>query len=559
MQSGVDDEMNGTPLTVAVQALRAPGGERARAGPLLAALGAIGAGVSAACAFESRLLVFVALAPLMALSLHARARVAAAAGAAAGVVAAALALRFVPQAALAYAPDTTANALPLFVVGAVLLGAPWGVATGLGGLAERRLGRGPLVTALVLTAWELFTPSHVPLALGARAIATPWGSLASVLGQSGLTLLVALTAAAITELAFARIARRSADRLTLALALGALVVSGAYGAWRRAALDRAMEAAPHLELAVAGLACAPRSETTIEDLEGLVREGAHEPSELIVLPESSVSATLPDEGLEPLLLALLSDAGRGDAAPTLLGVTSRDAEGSLRNVALSLDRNGALRAHEKARLLPFAERPVSLPLLGAVGAPGARYVAGRAGRVELPRASRGGAGDEEATSSNAGLSSERDASEGGAARVEIMICYEDLFGDELRRRAGHAPRELLVELTNDAWLRASGADELHALAAELRAVELGRSLAVSNRGGRSRVLDPGGRELAALGADEAGWLRVAAPLMSEQTPYARWGAAPIGLALAALLAIAALIPRVRRASRAHARAAAQPL
>lgn len=512
--------MNATPLIAAVQAPRALVAAR----PFATALGAIGAGVSASLVLGSSWLAFVALAPVLALATRARVGAAAASGAAAGVVAVLCALRFVPQAAHAYAPVATPSALPLYVVGAALLGAPWGLATGLGGMAERRCGRGPLVAALALTAWELTVPNPLPLALGAQVVTTPLAPLAAVSGQSGLTLLVTLSAAAAAELALARVSSRPrrADRLTVVLALGAVLAAGLYGVWRRAALDRAMIAAPQLELAVAGWALAPGRERSPMELEASLGEGRRGHVDLQLLPESSLSATLPDEDLERVVGALLPDAGSASGPTAILGVTSRDSTGALRNVALALGPRGITRAHEKARLLPFAEAPVPLPILGAVGAPGARYVAGRPeGALVLatPRDGREGAGDLDGAT---------------RAHVEVLVCYEDLFGGDLRRRVGNGPRELVAVLTNDAWLRASGADDLHALAAALRAVELGRSVAVSNRGGRARVVDPAGRELAGLSPDEAGWLYVTTPLLSEATPFARWGAGPLWLVVAAL-------------------------
>ena len=80
-------------------------------------------------------------------------------------------------------------------------------------------------------------------------------------------------------------------------------------------------------------------------------------------------------------------------------------------------------------------------------------------------------------------------------RVAVNICYEDAFGGELLD--GAARRELLVNVTNDAWYGRSIAAYQHNQIAAMRALELGRPmLRATNTGITSAIAHDGPRRRA---------------------------------------------------------------
>lgn len=127
----------------------------------------------------------------------------------------------------------------------------------------------------------------------------------------------------------------------------------------------------------------------------------------------------------------------------------------------------------------------------------------------------------------------------GAARVGVLICFEDVFPDEAVTRARDA--DLLASMSNDAWFGAAGAKQ-HLQVSVLRAVETGRSIVRAANGGISALIDPQGRvQPEAPGGVALGSLPVAA----RTTLFAR---APDAVPLFALsvTVVALAVPRLRR-------------
>jgi apolipoprotein N-acyltransferase len=78
------------------------------------------------------------------------------------------------------------------------------------------------------------------------------------------------------------------------------------------------------------------------------------------------------------------------------------------------------------------------------------------------------------------------------ARFPILICYEDVFPHEVRRRVD-AEADLLLNLTNNGWFGESAAQWQHAMAALFRAVELGLPLVRCANNGLTCWVDAHGR------------------------------------------------------------------
>ncbi|RMH52913.1 MAG: apolipoprotein N-acyltransferase [Zetaproteobacteria bacterium] len=120
-------------------------------------------------------------------------------------------------------------------------------------------------------------------------------------------------------------------------------------------------------------------------------------------------------------------------------------------------------------------------------------------------------------------------------RIGVLICYESIFADEMRRRiAGGA--DLLAVLTNDAWYGRSPAAWQHLEAARMRAVESERFVLRAANTGVSAIIAPDG----AIRATTDWWRQAtvtgtAVPI-GRVTPYCRLGDAPL-LAAALLMVV----------------------
>ncbi len=126
----------------------------------------------------------------------------------------------------------------------------------------------------------------------------------------------------------------------------------------------------------------------------------------------------------------------------------------------------------------------------------------------------------------------------GGQRLAPTICYEDVFGEELRPRfadAAGAPT-LFVNLTNLAWFGDTIALGQHLAIARMRSVEFGRASVRATNTGATAAIDHHGRVLAALPHWRSGVLEAEVEGRTGLTPYARGGRLPVLLAALALLA-----------------------
>ena len=131
----------------------------------------------------------------------------------------------------------------------------------------------------------------------------------------------------------------------------------------------------------------------------------------------------------------------------------------------------------------------------------------------------------------------------GDERIALNICYEDAFGSELRDGARGAT--LLVNVTNDAWYGRSIAARQHNQIAAMRALELGRPMLRATNTGITSAIDHDGRVIAALPWFTRDVLEVAIAGRRGETPYLRFGDAPILVITCAVLA-AVLARRIHK-------------
>ena len=249
-------------------------------------------------------------------------------------------------------------------------------------------------------------------------------------------------------------------------------------------------------------------------LETYARLAGESRARLIVLPETAVPRFL--DLVEPAVLARLEAIAKSNRGDLLLGVPVRNAPGSYFNSVLSLG-SSPQQVYHKVHLVPFGEFiPPGLRWINAV--------------LTFPL-----------SDFSPGSPDQRPLAVAGE-RVAVNICYEDLFGAEIRRQLPEAT--LLANVSNVAWFGDSLAPAQHLQIARMRSLETGRMLLAATNSGITAVIDRDARVLAQLPKFVQGRLDFTARGYRGATPYVRFGDA---LALGAcLLALAVAIVLARR-------------
>ena len=139
----------------------------------------------------------------------------------------------------------------------------------------------------------------------------------------------------------------------------------------------------------------------------------------------------------------------------------------------------------------------------------------------------------------------------GAGRFSVVICYEAIFPDLVRRFVGDGA-QLLINVSNDGWFRRSSARAQHLAMARVRAAENRRWLLRGTNTGHTVSVDPYGRIVARLAPDVRGVLEAPYAFRSDTTLYTRWGDWVAWLAAGVTLAL--LLAARRSQSKAPARA-----
>jgi apolipoprotein N-acyltransferase len=240
---------------------------------------------------------------------------------------------------------------------------------------------------------------------------------------------------------------------------------------------------------------------------------ASRPLDLVVWSETAVDERL---DLAPSLVAQLESLVDETGVPLVTGAPSSRAGRPTNSVVLFRPGAGLAGAYDKQRLVPFAESDPPgfdwlAPLLGAV-TEGEPYLAGDGPRLLAAP----------------------------PARVAAPVCFE-ITDAALMRTFRRAGADLVVNLSNDAWFGPTAYAEMHLAHAPFRAVELGAWVVRGTNTGISGVVDPAGRVVARSELFREGVLSAEVRMASRETPYARFGDAPLLAALAAL-SVAALGP-----------------
>lgn len=384
-----------------------------------------------------------------------------------------------------------------------------------------------VLTAVAWVAWELARAQLLTgdpwLLLGYALV--PTTSLIQVADLGGVYLLsfiVVLTNAALAEAVHAR-GRPGAVARALVPAVAVLVLAATYGIVRQATLelpspdDRVIIVQGNNDLGTQwreefhGTGLNEYLRTTFEAAE------RSEPA-LVVWPESAVTFFLAHE---PRFRRGIARVLESVGADLLVGGPHHDgsdrAQPAYYNSAFHVRQNGSISGrYDKRHLLPFAEYfPLRMIEFLRRRFERVRYFTPGDGPVVL------------------------DTSLGPVAPV---ICFEGIF-PEIVRVPMTQGAQLLVNLSNDAWLgRGPGAAQ-HLAMVTLRAVEHRVWLVRATTSGISAFVDPMGRERGRTPMFEAAVLEQRVAPIDIETVYERYGDAFAYACLAVLIAAGFVLVR----------------
>ena len=126
-----------------------------------------------------------------------------------------------------------------------------------------------------------------------------------------------------------------------------------------------------------------------------------------------------------------------------------------------------------------------------------------------------------------------------------MICYEDLFGEDMVASVvGAQPATVFANATNLAWFGSAMVQDQHLQFSRMRALELQRPIVRATNTGATAAIDHRGRITARLAPLVEASLETSVEGRSGETPYARWLATaslwPLALVSASILAWSAM-------------------
>ena len=204
-------------------------------------------------------------------------------------------------------------------------------------------------------------------------------------------------------------------------------------------------------------------EEIVQSYSGLTREAGRPHPLLTVWPETAVPGWVPNEQRQT---AWVQSLARENRTFLLAGAVSRQDNRDY-NAAFLFSPGGEIIGHyEKNHLVPFGEyvplRGLLAPFVSVLNDLGS-FDSGREARVlSVP-----------------------------GARLGVNICFEGLFPKIVRQFTQNGA-EILINITNDGWYRATAAPEQHFAASVLRAVENRRWVVRAANTGYSGFISPRG-------------------------------------------------------------------
>ena len=228
----------------------------------------------------------------------------------------------------------------------------------------------------------------------------------------------------------------------------------------------------------------------------LTKENITEGIQLVLWPESAVPKVYKSEKS----LKKYKKLSKSLDVPILVGVLLKN-DGDHTNNATLITKDGAKASYAKRKLVPFGEyMPYKdmlskiFPVLSDLNIIEDDYVAGNSSEIMQV----------------------------GGGSLGSIICFESIY-PELSRQSVLDGAELLIEVTNDSWLKTSPAMKQHLAHGVFRSIENGRYLVRSANSGISAVIDSRGNVTRELDVNERGVITDTVYFNDEQTLYTTTG------------------------------------
>lgn len=240
----------------------------------------------------------------------------------------------------------------------------------------------------------------------------------------------------------------------------------------------------------------------------LTKENITDNVELVLWPESAVPKVYKSEKS----LKQYKNLSKELSTPIIAGVLLKN-DGNYTNNAALVTSDGVIASYAKRQLVPFGEyMPYQkslekiFPVLGELNIIEEDYVSGNSSAIM----------------------------EIGGGKIGNIICFESIY-PKLSRQSVVDGAEVLVEVTNDSWLKDSPAMKQHLAHGVFRSVENGRYLVRSANSGISAVIDSCGNVVKQLDINEQGVITDIVYFSNEQTLYTKTGDMLYPLCLAAAI------------------------
>ena len=413
----------------------------------------------------------------------------------------------------------------------------------------RRLScRTPLLPWIAAAVWTLLEWAQTWIITGfpwellgySQYLNRPLRQVASLTGVYGVSFVVVLVNAALSQLLAAR-RRVLATSLPIAALILAVLVYGhsRYASLRSEALSARPFPSSAAELKVGIIQGSvtqdvkwkpDRARAITQRYADLTRQlAAAEPLDLVVFPETALPYWFLDDRFSAYR-EQIEQLARDVGAPILVGSLEMDRiEGKPKvyNRAFLLDREGeVVDSSDKVHLVPFGEylpMPWLFQYLEGLIAESGPFAPGAGHKVlSLPQAN---------------------------ATLGVFICYESIFPG-IPRTLADMGATVLVNTTNDAWFGRTAAPYQHLSMAVFRAVETGRPLIRAANTGISCAISPAGDISHATQLFETTAFSVAVVPRSTPTFYTRHGNIFLAACALFLLGTCAAARRRRTSGRA---------
>jgi apolipoprotein N-acyltransferase len=354
------------------------------------------------------------------------------------------------------------------------------------------------------------------LSVGYGQIDGPLAVWAPLLGVHGVSLLVLLIAGALAVLLTGAMRTRLLALLLLGLIAGGTVLLGGRQ-WT------VPQGAP-LEVALVQGGITQDRKWLAEELESTMELYSEltiglEKADLIIWPEAAIPALAHE--VQDYLTAF-AELARARRQTIVLGILSYEFDtDAFYNSLLMIGEGAGL--YNKRHLVPFGEY---FPVPG--------FIRNMLRLMNLPY-----------QDINAGAARQSPLRMPGVA-LAPTICYEDVFGTELRSFLPEAG--LLVNVSNDAWFGDSIAPHQHLQMARFRALESGRYMLRSTNTGITAIIDAQGRVVGRGRQFGVAVVTGRAQPHAGATPWVRFGNVPVLSACLLLLLLPVFVLNLRAKS-----------